>query len=64
VPSNMGLLGKITGHGQGPRAPVPGTAKDDEDMRRMNRRQELNVSICLVDAENKELTVGSEYTPR
>lgn len=34
----------VTGAAHGPRGPVPGTVNDDQDMRRMNKMQELNVS--------------------
>ena len=60
----MGLLGKITGSGQAPRAPIPGTARDDEDMRRMDKLQELNVSICPANTGSKQLKLDSEYTPQ
>ena len=35
------------------RRPIPGTAKDDQDMRRMHKAQELNVSLLERDAEDE-----------
>jgi hypothetical protein len=46
------------------RAPVPGTAADDQDMRRMHKPQELNVSSaeCAEEAYDRELIITSVYT--